>query len=222
MTTGARRRRFIAAVLLLATTSVWSGCGTVFYGRTQTILVDAAPVGATASLAGQEVTAPGSVTIQRSQPGGWAVLRATAPGYQPACAVVRGTLRVGFVVLDCLFLGLPMLVDIIGVGSPNALREYPNSVRLALHPLAPDEIAQPLPSDAEVINLRRRTWVDLCDPRDLRRVSAAATQCFADGARIESAVADDVKVSWNFQCGENLFACSSTRKLTAVACTEAY
>jgi hypothetical protein len=205
----APQRRVVARALLLAAVPLWSGCGTVFYGRTQTILVDTSPAGANASLAGHETTAPGTVTIERNQPGGWAVLRATSPGYQPACAVVRGPLRVGFVVLDCLFLGLPMLVDVIGVGSVNALREYPNSVRLSLHPLEPDETPRPLPSDAEVINMRRRTWVDLCDPRDLRRVSAASTQCFAGEARIEAAVADAERVSWNFRCGDKLFACTS-------------
>ena len=213
--------RIAAWAAIVATANIASGCGTVFYGRTQDITLKTSPPGALASLGGTETTTPGTVTMRRNQPHGWAVVRATRPGFQPACTVIGGRFRVAFLVLDGLFLGLPMLVDLIGMGSINALRKYPDEVNLTLRPLDLGETAQPLPSDEEVINMRRRSWVDLCRPNDFRRVSAVATGCFSSPTEITGTVAEAAKLSWIFHCDGKRFLCASDRRLATVTCTEA-
>ena len=206
----------VAACVALVATG--GGCGTVFYGRTQTIALRSSPSGARASLGDRQTTTPDEVKLLRNQPGGWAVFRAEAPGYEPACMVVRGRYRTAFLVMDGLFLGLPMLVDLVGMGSLNALRRYPDTVSLTLRPLEPEEKPQPLPSDREVIHFRRLTWVDLCQPNGLRIASVAATGCDERTMRIEAADGNATKVWWTYYCGERRFDCSSDRRFDKVSC----
>ncbi|MBI4517742.1 MAG: hypothetical protein HY699_18205 [Deltaproteobacteria bacterium] len=194
------------------------GCGTVYLGRTQTVTLTTSPASAVVSLANLGMTTPGEVRLPRNQPGGWVVFRASAPGYQPACMLVGGRLKAAYIVLDGLFMGLPMLVDFIGMGSLNALRQYPERVALKLRPLEPGETPQPLPSDAEAIRFRRLTWVDLCQPDYLTYVSARAARCDSRAARIASADGDAAKVWWTFYCGEGSFTCSSDRRFRQVTC----
>lgn len=212
-------QRVTASAACIAIMATSSGCGTVFYGRTQKIMLNSSPAGAVALLAGVGTTTPGEVRLPRNQPGGWAVFRAAAPGYQPACMLVGGPFNPAYLAFDGLFLALPMLVDLIGMGSLNALRHYPETVSLTLRPLEPGEAPQPLPSDAEAIHFRRLTWVDLCQPNDLKNVSAAATQCDSRKTRIERADGDATKVWWTYYCGEKSFGCSSDRRFRQVTCT---
>lgn len=214
------RQRLIASVVCIAIIVTGSGCGTVFYGRTQKIALNSSPTGAVASLANVETTTPGEVRLARNQPGGWAILRAASPGYQPACMAVPGRFHAAFLVMDGLFLALPLLVDLIGMGSINALRRYPEAVSLTLHPLEPDQAPQPLPSDAEIIHFRRLTWVDLCQPNDLKNASVSTTQCASKNMRIEAAGGDATKVWWTFYCDEESFRCLSDRRFRQVACSE--
>jgi hypothetical protein len=95
--------RMSALALLVSPLPVIEGCGVIFLGKKQQFAVRTTP-GAVASLAGEQTTTPGAVTIRRNQPRGWAVLRAEQPGYRPACQLVGGQRKVGFIVMDAIFL----------------------------------------------------------------------------------------------------------------------
>jgi hypothetical protein len=142
--------RASALGLLVSSLLAVEGCGAIFLGKTQQIALRTTPPGAIASLTGEQTTTPGSVTIRRNQPRGWAVLRAEHPGYRPACQLVGGQRKVGFIVMDCFFLAVPLLIDVSTVGLAS-IRTYPDEVHLTLHPLADGEQPRPLPTDEEVL-----------------------------------------------------------------------
>ena len=163
--------RTAALSLLTCVVLLVEGCGLIFLGKTQQITLRTTPPGAVASLAGEQTTTPGSVTVRRNQPGGWAVFRAEQPGYRSACQLVGGQRKVGFIMLDG-FLLVPLLIDASTVGL-ESMRTYPDEVHLMLHPLVDGEQPKVLPSDEEV----REAWltgkVNLCDPNAGRRAPGA-------------------------------------------------
>jgi hypothetical protein len=161
-----------ALALLVSVLPAVEGCGAIFLGKTQQITLRTTPPGAVASLTGEQTTTPGSVTIRRNQPRGWAVLRAEHPGYRPACQLVGGQRKVGFIVMDCFLLAMPLLVDASTVGLAS-MRTYPDEVHLTLHPLAEGEPPKSLPSDEEVLEAWRMGRVNLCNPNAGRRPPAS-------------------------------------------------
>lgn len=152
------------ALLLCCTVS---GCGLIFNGRTQTVMIRSVPSGAVASFAGHEVITPGEVTVSRKF--SKTVLRAEKDHYQPECQVVRAPRNFLYFILDIIPAGLPLLVDI----AADTLRQFPDEIYLTLEPLSPGATPRTLPPDQAVLDAwdRSGTRVNLCNPylEDTRR-----------------------------------------------------
>src|SRR6266850_845598 len=104
-----RRSHRIFALPLLASLS--AGCGLVFQGTTQQILLSTQPPGAHVHFRSQDVTSPATVTVRRRF-FGEAVLKADAPHYYPACQVVDCGTPKWIKVLDSLPAAIPLLIDV--------------------------------------------------------------------------------------------------------------
>lgn len=151
--------------LALVAGCVASGCGFVFQGTHQAVTLTSQPPGAQATFAGERVTTPGQVRIQRQE---WAVVRAEKDGYEPACRMVGAPRNILLSLLDTLALGLGWVVD----KPTDALRRFPSDIDLVLHPLPEGSAAARLPTDWEIFHARRR-GDDLCAASYVRPRKAA-------------------------------------------------
>lgn len=154
---GAPRIWVFVAVLFCCTIT---GCGLIFNGRTQRVVIRSVPEGATASFAGHEVITPGAVIVNRKLL--WAVMRAAKDGHQPACQVVEASRNRAYIALDAIPLAIPLLIDL----AAGTLREFPDEVYLTLEPLAPGAPLRALPPDQSILDawVRSRRRVNLCNP----------------------------------------------------------
>jgi len=151
-------RRLSAAATFSALCSVLAGCGLVFQGRTQAVMLRTTPAGATASLDGAEVVAPGTATITRER--GWVVARASAPGYQAACRLVSCRRSPAFVVFDAMCAVWPLFVDLYF----QTLRYCPSEIALTLRPLEGAAAPRPLPPDDAILDAWTHGKVNICNP----------------------------------------------------------
>jgi hypothetical protein len=151
-----------AVPLLLSIVPLVNGCGLMFLGKTQEVTLRTTPPEAVASLAGEQTTTPGKVTIRRNQRRGWAVFRAERTGYQPACRLVGGRRTIRLIILDALPLAIPLAIDASTVGL-RSMRRYPSTVHLTLHPLENGERPKSLPSNEEVLDAWLLGRVNLCN-----------------------------------------------------------
>jgi hypothetical protein len=122
-------------VVLLAGTPLVSGCAIVSNGRHQEVVVVTSPVQAELTVASEPGAAYRTPTLVRLRRTKEHVLVARAQGYEEASTVVRSHVDWAVVVIDCLLLCAPLLID-WPLGAVYTLE--PTTVRLEL-----DESARP-------------------------------------------------------------------------------
>lgn len=102
--------RSLAAIALLISLLVSSGCGLVFGGSRQVVRVESTPTGA--RLVTKPETAdyktPTALSLQRK--GNYAIT-VSAPGYTSKTVEIQRNMRVGIVVLDIVLGVVPVIVD---------------------------------------------------------------------------------------------------------------
>ena len=111
-------RYFVHMIALLALAMVWSGCGAMFQGSSQTIYIQSTPSGAkvTGSPSIGEYTTPTSVELPRKNS---YTLTFTKEGYKSGSAYVRASAKFGYILLDVLFTGLVGVVVDAATGGWN-------------------------------------------------------------------------------------------------------
>lgn len=139
--------RCISAVCVLSVAGLSTGCATIVNGKTQELSVATVPPGATVMIDGQQtLITPSTVTLRRNKD---YVLTFTLEGYQTQIVPVTS-------VLSGWLFGNLLLGGIIGGGvdaaTGAAFTLTPESVTIALQPLAPGQVAvaastQPLTLD---------------------------------------------------------------------------
>jgi len=108
---------------------IWSGCGAMFQGSSQTIHIQSTPSAAkvTGSPGIGEYTTPTSVELSRKNS---YTLTFTKEGYKSGNAHIRASAKFGYILLDVLFTGLVGVVVDAATGSWNGLK--PETVIVSL------------------------------------------------------------------------------------------
>jgi hypothetical protein len=132
-----RRARYFRALGPVVAVLFLSSCATLIHGGgTQTISISTEPPGATVKVGGQDVIAPGEVTLDRNRD--YQVI-AIKPGYDTGTTNINS--RFSWVtILDLIFI-LPWVVDLV---SGSAYNLTPDTVNIVLTPQASaTPVAQP-------------------------------------------------------------------------------
>jgi hypothetical protein len=133
--------RLVATVGALVVSAL-SGCGLIFQGTTQKVLIETPPETivtlATAKAAGRSVQ--GDIEVRRNS--GWLILRAERPGYQPVCRLVQGDKNNLIVALDAIPAALPLAVDF----AAGTLQEFPPVISVTPEPIPPNGAMREVPS----------------------------------------------------------------------------
>jgi hypothetical protein len=158
-------RQLASRLLVIVSLIASSGCHLLVNGNSQTVHIDTTPSGAAASFGGLEFTTPATLHMNRRD--AYAVLRASKEGYAPRCELVKAE-STGFskmlTVIDSIPAALGLAID----GIAGSLQgPFPETISLTLEPAGPDEDAQALPSDEEILSAWDRGAHDLCQSGDL-------------------------------------------------------
>jgi hypothetical protein len=161
-------RLLVCGLTLMAWLS--GGCGLVFQGTTQELLLSTQPPGARVHFQSQDVTSPATITVRRRFRDE-AVLKAEADRYYPACQVVDCGAPKWIKVLDSIPAAIPLLIDVafgtLGSCDVSSLR---------LEPLPEEGVQFTIPDDSILLSSYRRNF-DICrypyffDPEFTRKAS---------------------------------------------------
>lgn len=109
-----------------------SGWGLILQGRSTTASVDSVPAGASMTVAGRALVAPGEMAVAKNRRGGG--VRSTDERYRPACRIAPFDSNEFLITLDSIPLALGLPVDWMAGAWPG---EYPD-VTLPLIPIDSD------------------------------------------------------------------------------------
>ena len=104
--TSLRKRSTVALTcIMLLASCLFTGCGVMFNGTSQTLQIDSSPDGARISSAPAvgDFTTPASISLERKNS---YVLTFEKEGYKPATFTVQKRIKGGIVILDVLLTGL--------------------------------------------------------------------------------------------------------------------
>jgi hypothetical protein len=132
------------AIGLLAASAVFSGCGLVFQGASQTIRLTTQPEGATIEFRDSKAVSPATLTFSR-RVRDEEIYWASKEGYRPACRVNDCGPPRWIKVLDSIPAAIPLLVDLAAGTLGNC-----DDIALALDPLRAGDVPFALPSADQI------------------------------------------------------------------------
>ena len=148
-----------------------TGCGLVFHGTRQNILLTSEPPGARVTFREQEATTPSTITVNRRFIGN-AVLKAELSEHYSACQIVDCGTPTWIKVLDSLPAAVPLLID-VAFGALGDCDVH----HVILKHLPPEGVPFTIPPDETLISAVEEHDFDICrypyffDPEFARRAS---------------------------------------------------